>query len=139
MSQIRPLVLGIFIKDDRILAMEGYDEIKKEILYRPLGGEIELGEKGENALRREIKEEINAEINGIEYLGVIENIFTYNGQPGHEIDLIYRAEFIDLSFYDQSEINGLEADTHIKAVWIPLKVFKESKSPLYPAGLINLL
>ncbi len=139
MSQIRPLALGIFIKDDHILVMEGYDEIDKEILYRPLGGEIEFGEKGENALRREIKEEINAEINGIEYLGVIENTFTYNGQPGHEIDLIYRAEFINPSFYDQSEINGLEADTRIKAVWVPLKVFKESKSPLYPAGLINLL
>jgi hypothetical protein len=33
--KIRPLAIGIFRRDDRILVCEGYDPIKQQTFYRP--------------------------------------------------------------------------------------------------------
>jgi len=38
---IRPIVIGVAIHDDRILAIEGFDGAKGERFYRPPGGGIE--------------------------------------------------------------------------------------------------
>jgi hypothetical protein len=47
MNQIRPIALCVFHNNNRILVFEGYDKAKDEIFYRPLGGGIEFGEKGD--------------------------------------------------------------------------------------------
>ncbi|HUP26872.1 MAG TPA: NUDIX domain-containing protein, partial [Chloroflexia bacterium] len=91
--KIRVIAIGIFMQDNRILVMEGYDPLKKQLFYRPLGGGIEFGERAQDALRREMLEEAEAEITGLGYMGTVENIFTYNGDMGHEIVLVYRARF----------------------------------------------
>ena len=95
MSYARPVVLGIFKNKDKILVAEGFDPATKQVFYRPLGGTIEFQEKSIEALRLEIREELRTEIKNIKYLGTTENIFTYNKQPGHEIDIVYEAEFVD--------------------------------------------
>ena len=84
-GQIRAIVICVFTKNDTILVCEGYDELKQEYYYRPIGGGIEFGETSKEALIREVQEEINAKIEHVKYLGTIENIFTYNGMPGHEM------------------------------------------------------
>lgn len=53
---IQPLVICIFQKDDSILVAEGYDPVKKDYFYRPIGGGIEYGEKSSDALIREVDE-----------------------------------------------------------------------------------
>lgn len=35
---IRPLVICIFKRDDTILVAEGYDSVKDDYYYRPIGG-----------------------------------------------------------------------------------------------------
>ncbi len=45
-KRVRPLAICVFRHHDRILVMEGYDPVKKEHFYRPLGGGIEFGEPG---------------------------------------------------------------------------------------------
>ena len=82
MNQIRPLAICVFRNKDRILVFEGYDPIKKQSFYRPLGGGIEFGEYGEEAVRREIMEELHTEIEDLSYLGMLENVFVFNGTPG---------------------------------------------------------
>lgn len=66
MSKIRTLAIAL-IKNEKnqILLHEGFDSIKKEKFYRPLGGGIEFGEKGAAALVREFQEEIDREITAI--------------------------------------------------------------------------
>ncbi len=49
-KEIRPIVLGIARKDNKILVVEGYDKIKDETFYRCLGGGIEFLETSEVAL-----------------------------------------------------------------------------------------
>lgn len=89
--QIRPLAVAVIRKNDKVLAVKGYDDKKDEIFYRLIGGGIEFGEKGEETIKREFMEELGFEPANIKYLTTIENIFTFNGRKGHEIVLVYEA------------------------------------------------
>jgi 8-oxo-dGTP pyrophosphatase MutT (NUDIX family) len=140
-NRIRPLAICVFRKDDRILVAEGYDEVKRQTFYRPLGGAIEFGERSEDTVRRELMEEIAAEVGEVWYLGTLENIFVFNGQPGHEIVLVYDGVLTDSGLYEQAEVEGVEAEAgeSFKTVWKSLDEFGEGKSILYPTGLLELL
>jgi 8-oxo-dGTP pyrophosphatase MutT (NUDIX family) len=140
MNQIRPVALCICRNKDRILVFEGHDPIKGETFYRPLGGGIEFGEKSEDAMRRELREEINADVGEIRYLGTLENIFVFNGNSYHEIVLIYDGTLIESRLYDQAVITGKEANgDDIRAIWKSLDEFESGSLILYPNGLLNLL
>ena len=41
-KEIRPIVLGLAIKNNKILVQEGFDKISKKTFYRCLGGGIEF-------------------------------------------------------------------------------------------------
>jgi 8-oxo-dGTP pyrophosphatase MutT (NUDIX family) len=138
---IRPIAICLFRHNGRILAAEGYDALKREVFYRPLGGTIEFGERSQETIVRELKEEIGAEVKGLHYLATLENIFTYQGQMGHEIVLVYDGAFVDEHLYERPEIDGYELDdgSTIKAVWIELASRGPDSPPIYPDGLSELL
>ena len=124
-KQIRTIVLGIFRHEDRLLVFEGYDPIRDVTFYRPLGGGIEFGEYGRQALIREMREELAADITGLRYMGAIENIFTHAGGQGHEIVLVYEARFVDPDFYRRSIFTGAEDNgAPITVSWKPLSDFR---------------
>jgi len=136
----RAIALCVFSNKERILVEEGYDPLKQQHFYRPIGGGIEYGEYSRDALIREIHEEINAEVQQVRYLGVLENIFSFAGEQGHEIAFIYDALFVDLAFYRRERFDGVEDDnTSITVVWKALSFFDEGNVPLYPDGLMELL
>ena len=140
MNQIRPLSICVFRNKDRILVFEGYDPIKKQSFYRPLGGGIEFGEYGEEAVRREIMEELHTEIEDLSYLGMLENVFVFNGTPGHEIVMVYDGALINSGLYDRSVIAVIEANgEEVRAMWKNLDEFGAGKSILYPVGLLEML
>lgn len=101
---IRPIVVGVIRRGNDVLAVKGYDKSKKQYFYRLLGGGIEFGETAEEALHREFLEELGVEIQNLRRLDVVENIFTYNNKPGHEIVFVYDAEFADKSLYEQDTL-----------------------------------
>jgi len=140
MNLIRPIAICVFHTNDRILVSEGHDPIKNQTFYRPLGGGIEYGEKSEDTVRRELKEELDAEVGEVRYLGTLENIFTFNGTPGHEIVMVYDGALIDSGLYEQAVIHGKEANgDDIRATWKSLNEFESGESILYPDDLLNLL
>ncbi len=140
MNQIRPIALCVFHNNNRILVFEGYDKAKGEIFYRPLGGGIEFGEKSEDAVHRELKEEINVDVTNLKFLGMLENIYTFNGGSYHEVVLVYDGALIEARLYDQAVILGKEANgDDIRAMWKALDEFREGKSILYPPGLLEML
>lgn len=138
---IRTIALGVFRRDDRIFVVEGYDPNKSENFYRPLGGGIEFGERGVEALAREMREETGLEVENLRYLGMCENIFIYLGEMGHEIALVYSGDFVDRSVYDRDWVDCKEDDeTPFRAVWKRLDEFgKDKDGPLYPDELMGLL
>ena len=139
-QKIRPIALCIFRNNDRILVFEGYDKAKDEIFYRPLGGGIEFGERSEDAVRRELKEELNVEITNLKYMGTLENIFTFNDGSYHEVVLVYDGTLTESGLYEQALLTGKEANgDDIRAMWKNLREFDSGESILYPQGLLELL
>ncbi len=139
--RIRATAICVFRHSNRILVAEGYDPIKRKTFYRPLGGGIEFGERGRDTVIRELKEEIGADIESqsLRYLCTIENIFTYEGQMGHELVLLYDGEFTDSAVYEQDEVAATEDDgSPFRAVWKRLNEFGPD-APLYPDGLLEML
>jgi 8-oxo-dGTP pyrophosphatase MutT (NUDIX family) len=123
----------------RILVNEARDEVKGLTFCRPLGGGIEFGETAAAAVVREIREELGATVLNLRYIGTLENIFTYLGEPGHEIVLVFDGEFEDASLYEREFLEGRESDGELfKAVWRELSSFSAT-APLVPEGLAKLL
>jgi ADP-ribose pyrophosphatase YjhB (NUDIX family) len=138
-KQIRPIVICVFRDKDRLFVTEGYDPCKKETFYRPPGGAIEFGERSRESIVREIREEMEAEIKDLTYIGMIENIFVYDGKPGHEIVLVYEANFFDSRLYEVESVKCRDNGDWIVATWKPMAQFRAGKFPLYPEGLLDLL
>ena len=140
-ERIRPIVICLFRDGNRILVSEAYDSSKGDYYCRPLGGGIEFGEHSRDAMLREIREEIGAEVENLELVGVLENIFIYEGQRGHEVVFVYDAEFIDKSLYKKNELPGYEREIDINFVarWQSVEEMNQSKVRLVPEALIGLL
>ncbi len=137
-AQIRAIVIALFLHEGRLLVGECYDPAKAQTFYRPLGGGIEFGEHSTEALRREIREEVAAEITDIRYLGTMENLYVFDGIPGHEIVQVYDAAFVEPTMYERTTFIGDEGGTPFVAKWMAPDEFN-TVTPVYPAGLLEFL
>lgn len=138
-ARIRPKSVCVCRRGDAILVIADHDATKGETFFIPPGGGIEFGERAVDTVRREMREELGADLCDVTLLGVLENIFTYEGQPGHEILFVCEARLVDTSLYEREEINGLEGDHPFVARWMPLSHFAPGGPPLYPTGLREML
>lgn len=140
-DRIRPLALCVFRRGDKIFVAEGHDNKRDLTFYRPIGGGIEFGERAIDTIKREVQEEINAEVSNLVYLDTLENIFVYDGSPGHEICLIFDGTFVDdFRNADDYTVVGSDDDaTLYNGSWKSLGFFRERHAPLYPDGLLELL
>lgn len=137
---IRTVSLCLIRRGDQILVEETYDEALKKTFYRPIGGTMEHGENSKQTVVREVKEEINAVIKEPKLLFVIENVFKYLDQIGHEIDFIYEADLVDTDLNEADEVDGIEGETTYKAVWKSITDFvNHQEAKLVPDGLLELL
>ena len=136
-KEIRPIALGIAIKNNKLLVGESFDKVKNQTFYRCLGGGIEFLEKSSDALKREFKEEIGADITVKDFLGISENIFTYQGKNAHELILFYSIEISDNDYKEEYHIAD-EDDSGI-AKWIDIDEFKNKNKILYPEEIFKYI
>lgn len=83
--RIRNLVVGLVVRDGHILLEEYPGDEWRGGFLRALGGGVEFGERVADAVVREFREELDAEVTIVHRLGVTDNIFTWRGEPAHEI------------------------------------------------------
>ena len=154
-NHIRAIAICLFRHGNQLLVAEGYDEVKRQTFYRPLGGTIEFGEYSHQTILREIREELGAEVDHVTYLFTLENVFTHNGQPGHEIIMIYDGAFTDETLYRRERLEASEDNGQpFVARWMTLDAFarvardaraageasgQSGDPPLYPTGLLERL
>jgi ADP-ribose pyrophosphatase YjhB (NUDIX family) len=109
--------LAIIRRDDgAILVSEDHDPSTGELFHRPLGGSVEFGERAADAATRELREELGAELVDVRLAGVLENLFTFNGEQGHEIVFVFHARFRAAELYarhEQPRLDGSDA----RALW----------------------
>lgn len=132
---IRPLALGILLKDGKILAVREFDRKKNETFYRLLGGGIEFGETGEQALKREFMEELGVNIIVKKRSGIIENLFTFEGQQGHEICLLYNVEFTAKNVSEKEKLSMIEPQHAGKVA----EYVNVNTPHIYPSGWQDLI
>jgi 8-oxo-dGTP pyrophosphatase MutT (NUDIX family) len=104
-----------------------------------MGGGVDFGETSLEALNREFQEEIQAELKNIRYLGCLENIFTFNGEPRHEIIQLYECDFVDQKFYQLESLVFSEGKRKKKALWVDIKRFQTGELKLVPENFFDYL
>lgn len=124
-------VCAIMIHEDKLLAM--HDE-RSPYYYLP-GGRVQLHETAENAVIRELKEELNIDGKIIRSLWLDQNFFTeiVNGQRYHEICLYYLIDISDTDLLSRgNEFTMKEEDKTNVFEWLSFdRLDKEYLYPLF--------
>jgi 8-oxo-dGTP pyrophosphatase MutT (NUDIX family) len=130
---------GVIRDGERILVWEDHNPDTGEVVAVPITGGIEFSETGEQALVRELLEEIGGTARRIHYLGLLEEIFDWGGQRRHEVFLVYDVALTEPSLYEADEVSIVEPDGTIYAArWRSLADFTAS-ARLVPDGLLDLI
>lgn len=99
--------------------------------YALLGGRVKIGEDSETTVKREIKEELNKEIEVTRYIGTIENFFKMKGSKFHEILFIHKAEFVNEEDKKiEYTLKNNEGEDFLQYEWLDLD--KIDEYPLLP-------
>ncbi len=139
-KRIRPIALGLIEHQGHIFVSQGEDPKTKERYYRFLGGGIDFGETSQTALTREFEEEIQAGLTDIEYITCLDNIFTFNGKPKHELIQLFRARFADVSFYQlDKRFSLVEGDRTTQAIWLATQRVLTGECRLVPESCLQFL
>lgn len=110
-------VCALIIHDNKLLC----HKCDKDVYYATPGGRVMTGEPSEHAIIREMKEELNKEIISEGLLAIIENFFTANGKPYHEILFAYKCEFEDEQDKSITEtLKCIEPGKNVNYEWIDL-------------------
>lgn len=123
-------------RDGALLVSEHTDPLG-DPFHRPLGGHVEFGEYALDTVHREFQEEIRQRLTGVRLLGVLENIFQWDGALQHEVVFLFTASFADMAAYEILEQRILDdADGGARVIW---RTRDTAGPPLYPAGLADLI
>ena len=117
-------VRAVIEKDGNFLVCKHRDK-SKNYCFLP-SGHIEFGETSEEAIIREIKEELTISVKKVSLIGGMEDIFTKeNGEKHHDINLFFHVEFNDVK--DKSK------EDEIDFVFLSQEEFLNQK--VYPLAL----
>jgi ADP-ribose pyrophosphatase YjhB (NUDIX family) len=106
--------------------------------HRLLGGHLEPGESTVDGVRREILEETGVQLLDASLLGVLENRFVFEEEPGHEIVFVYGGR---LESYDGVPAGGAWLADNGRPIWVEWRpvVPPDTALPLYPDGVQGLI
>lgn len=135
--RIRVIAVAVVVRDGYVLGELYPATTERPAFLRAPGGGVEPGESADAAVRRELAEELGASVAGTELLGVIENIFDNEGQPGHEIAYVFAVRSPELdALAMQDRIHVLDGDTAVG--WYRIDDLHPDVFPFYPPGALDL-
>ena len=119
------VVALIFNTKGELLVCRRAKEPAKGTLDLP-GGFVDMNETAEDAIRREVKEELNLEIDSLSYQFSLPNIYLYSGFEVHTLDMFFEC---NVSSFDNMKV----ADDVSDACFLSLDEIK-----LEAFGLISI-
>jgi len=115
-------VRAVIEKEGKILVCHHSKDQSKAGYYFLPGGHVEFGESSQDALVRELNEELDISIKGHSFIGAAENIFSQKGKIHHEVNLVFSvsADYVeDKSKEDHIEFLFLSKEEFLKQNVLP--------------------
>jgi len=121
-------VAGIVVHNNWVLL---HTTLKDDFWNLP-GGRVEFNESTEQAVLREIKEELDVEGENPKLLFINEDFFEYDGLQFHEIGFYYRVSFPEGHEITKhtDEFPGVEDDGRLIFKWFPIDELQDLE--VYP-------
>lgn len=105
---------GVFLNNGKILV----HKCEENGHYALPGGRVQAREDSITALKREVSEELELEIENTSFIGAVENFFTVPEAKFHEYMWMIKSDFKDKSVYDKDVIIGHEQDRKLIFEWV---------------------
>jgi ADP-ribose pyrophosphatase YjhB (NUDIX family) len=139
-SYIRTKAMAVLLNAARTHhAVIRWSDSSKDVrdFHRLVGGSVELGERSVDAVVREISEELGTTFLEPRLLGVLENVFVFEGTPGHEVVFLYAGELADPDIVPSE--GGWFQDNGVP-MFVEWRAVDDSGHPwpLYPGGAGDL-
>lgn len=108
-------IVGIALHHDQVLLHQA----DGEAFWTFPGGRAEFGEPAAATLKREMREELDVEIEVVRLLWFVENFFVYAGKNYHEIALYFLMQFPAVSKYitESGPYQGWEQSISLRFQW----------------------
>lgn len=130
-------VVGIAVHENAVLLHQA----EGDSFWAFPGGRAELGEPAEQTLKREMREELNVEVEVVRLLWFVENFFTYADKQYHEIALYFLMWLPANCHYlvQPGPYQGQEEEVKLIFQWFPIEPEVLSSLPLLPSFLQTAL
>jgi 8-oxo-dGTP pyrophosphatase MutT (NUDIX family) len=140
-TSFRLVALCIICRQNTFLVTEIIDPQNGHILHRPPGGGIEPGESAEDAVRRELWEELNVRLKNLKCIGTVEYSWFYKGNETVERASLFWANAADDPRLSRGETPDLrEADGQcLRTFWRPFDEGHKPYPPVCPPMLLEYL
>ena len=129
--------MGVAINDDKVLLHQAEGD---DFWVLP-GGRAEFGEPAEQTLKREIREELDIDVEILRLLWIVENFFRYANKRYHEIALYFLMRLPASCRYliEPGPFESEDAGTPLTFRWFPRRPEVLTALPLLPAFLCREL
>lgn len=117
---------GVIIRDGKVLLQRDGDE------YALIGGHVQMGETGEEAVVREFQEELGVQIQCQRMLWTEECFWEWKGKLTHTLSFYYLADFCEgSSFAEDGQFHPQRDDSSVEIGWVPISEL--NTLTVYPA------
>lgn len=103
---------AFILRDDCLLVARRANNPARGTLDLP-GGFVDMDETAEDGMRREILEETGLEVQGLQYLFSLPNLYDYSGMTIHTLDMFFLADIAP-------DAVPCAADDAAELAWLPL-------------------
>ena len=126
-------VVGVAIHNDKVLLHQA----DGDSFWSLPGGRVEFGEAAEETLRREMREELDVEIEVVRLLWLVENFFVYDEKNYHELSPYFLMRLPESSKFltQPGPYRCTEPGSNLVFQWFPIAVSTLADLPLLPSFL----